>query len=167
MARTRRYLGIGVLTGLAIAAMAWSAFTPESNLGSLVSDWADGAFSDMVDPFRTGPVDGYEDWQAASQSVHDGNAERGAEVMALYGCGGCHVIPGITGARGTVGPNLAGFAERAYVGGVLPNTPGGLVRWLVDPPKHAPETAMPDLDVTEADARDMAAYLYTLKGDRG
>ncbi|MEL6648628.1 MAG: hypothetical protein AAFQ05_13195, partial [Pseudomonadota bacterium] len=54
--------------------------------------------------------------------------------------------------------------ERAYVAGVLPNEPGGLVRWLVDPVAHSPMTAMPDLGVTEADARDMAAYLYTLRG---
>ena len=51
--------------------------------------------------------------------------------------------------------------------GILPNTPGGLVRWLVDPPAHSPKTAMPDLGVTTAHARHIAAYLFTLKGGQG
>jgi cytochrome c1 len=46
---------------------------------------------------------------------------------------------------------------------MLPNTPENLVRWLRDPQKLNPRTAMPDLGVTERDAQDIAAYLYTLK----
>jgi cytochrome c len=69
----------------------------------------------------------------------------------------------VPGADGLVGPPLAGIASRAYIGGVAPNTPENMVRWLMDPPALAPRTAMPNLGVAPSDARDMAAYLYTLR----
>jgi cytochrome c1 len=37
------------------------------------------------------------------------------------------------------------------------------MRWIRDPPGVDAKTAMPRLGVTEPDARDIAAYLYTLK----
>ncbi|RDD64649.1 cytochrome C [Thalassococcus profundi] len=94
----------------------------------------------------------------------DAQSDRGPDAMVRYGCGACHVIPGVAGARGTVGPSLAGFADRAYIAGILTNAPGNLQRWLIDPPLFAPDTAMPDMSVTEADAADMAAYLLSLTG---
>jgi len=92
-----------------------------------------------------------------------GDAERGAATVQRYGCGACHKIPGIPGAIGIVGPSLAKMAERGYVGGVLANTPENLIRWLLDPPRVDPTTAMPAMGLSEAEARDIAAYLYTLK----
>jgi cytochrome c1 len=38
-----------------------------------------------------------------------------------------------------------------------------MVRWLRFPQQVAPRTAMPNLGVTERDARDIAAYLATLR----
>ena len=55
------------------------------------------------------------------------------------------------------------FARRAYIAGQLPNDPENLVRWIQDPQGVEPGTAMPNLGVTAAVARDMAAYLYTLR----
>jgi cytochrome c2 len=92
--------------------------------------------------------------------VNGGDAERGRQVLAMHGCGGCHVIPGIGGATGQVGPPLEGFAQRMYIGGQLPNTPDNLIAWLQNPQRYAPGTAMPNLPITEPVARDMAAYLY-------
>lgn len=112
---------------------------------------------------RTGADDGPADWAEAALQVVDGNADTGARLIAEYGCGACHVIPGIPRARGTVGPALDGFRRQAYIAGVLPNRPGDLVGWLQSPPRHAPDTAMPDMGVTEDEARHMAAYLYTLE----
>jgi cytochrome c2 len=91
-----------------------------------------------------------------------GNPVRGARLIHRISCGACHSIPGIPGAHGRVGPPLAGFARRIYIAGVLPNTPTNLVRWVIDPPAIAPMTAMPVLGLTPRDARDVAAYLYTL-----
>jgi cytochrome c2 len=98
--------------------------------------------------------------------VAGGDPERGATAIAAYGCGGCHTISGIGGAEGTVGPPLTDYAMRGYVAGVLPNWPRHLVRWIVNPPAISPQTAMPALGVTEQDARDIAAYLYTLGADK-
>jgi mono/diheme cytochrome c family protein len=98
--------------------------------------------------------------------VAGGDPERGATAIMAYGCGGCHTIPGIRGADGTVGPPLTDYAMRGYVAGVLPNWPRHLVRWIVNPPAISPQTAMPALGVTEQDARDVAAYLYTLGANK-
>jgi cytochrome c2 len=62
-----------------------------------------------------------------------------------------------------VGPSLAGFASRAFVGGVLTNTPDHVVQWIHDPQAQSPRTAMPSLGVPQRDARHMAAYLMTLR----
>lgn len=92
--------------------------------------------------------------------VAGGDAGRGKVAIERYGCPACHTIPGIPGYGANVGPPLGEFAARAYVGGVVPNLPQNLVRWLRDPPSVAPRTVMPRLGVSEAEARDMAAYLY-------
>lgn len=92
--------------------------------------------------------------------------ERGRAAMTELGCGACHRIPGVRNARAMVGPPLDDYAQRGYVAGILPNRPANLIAWLRDPPGINPGTAMPNLDLDDAVARDMAAYLYTL-GVRG
>jgi cytochrome c oxidase assembly factor CtaG len=92
-----------------------------------------------------------------------GDPERGRQDMARYGCDTCHTIPGIRTARGLVGPPLTSLGARVYIAGHIPNTPSNLESWIQHPHAHDPQTAMPDTGVTDADARDMAAYLYTLK----
>lgn len=94
--------------------------------------------------------------------VAGGDPARGVVALARYGCGGCHIIPGVSGARGMVGPPLTDFALRGYVAGVVPNWPRHLVQWVMDPPAISPQTAMPNLGIGEQEARDIAAYLYTL-----
>jgi cytochrome c2 len=95
--------------------------------------------------------------------VAGGDAERGRKGIVTHGCGACHTIPGIREAQGHVGPPLAQFARRSYIAGEVPNTAQDLVRWISSPQSIEPGTAMPDLGVTAADARDIAAYLYTLR----
>ena len=96
-------------------------------------------------------------------SVLGGDAERGKIAISEYGCPSCHVIPGIRGAEGTVGPPLAGIASRSYIAGVLSNTPENMVRWIVDPPKVDSLTAMPALGISDSLARDIAEYLYRIR----
>jgi cytochrome c1 len=43
------------------------------------------------------------------------------------------------------------------------NTPKNLIEWIKRPHALDPKTAMPDLKVSDLDARDIAAYLYTLQ----
>jgi cytochrome c len=95
--------------------------------------------------------------------IRGGDTERGRAALARFECGVCHVIPGVRGPQAHVGPPLDHFRQRVYLAGKFPNTPEVLVRWLIDPPSLALETAMPAMGVTEAEARDMAAYLYGLE----
>lgn len=100
---------------------------------------------------------------AASEVLDLPNAERGRLAMYGYACIACHRIPGLVGPQADVGPPLAGIGERRYIAGVLTNNEDNMVRWLRHPTQVDPLTAMPDLEVTEQDARDMAAYLEALK----
>jgi cytochrome c len=95
--------------------------------------------------------------------VRDGNPARGVQLISEYGCGTCHSIPGVRGADGLVGPPLDHMGRRGYIAGQLPNTGPNLQRWIRDPQQVEPGTAMPDLNVTPEDARDIAAYLFTLE----
>jgi putative membrane protein len=95
-------------------------------------------------------------------TIAGGDVARGKHAVATFGCGACHTIDGLRGARGQVGPPLTGIAERSMIAGQLPNTPENLVRWLLDPPAVEPGTAMPKLVGDSQTARDIAAYLYTL-----
>lgn len=101
--------------------------------------------------------------EAPAQRVVGGDREAGRAVIAAVACGICHVIPGIRGANGIVGPSLAGFGKRQLIAGVAPNQPAVLVQWVRDAPSIAPNTGMPELPLTEAQARDVAAYLVTLR----
>jgi cytochrome c2 len=92
-----------------------------------------------------------------------GDPERGRIALRGFGCGSCHMIPGVPGARGMVGPPLTHFARRSFIAGQLANSPDNLIRWIQDPQAVEPGTAMPDLGVVPIVARDMAAYLYTLQ----
>jgi mono/diheme cytochrome c family protein len=92
-----------------------------------------------------------------------GDVEAGRRAVTQYLCATCHEIPGITGAHRHVGPPLNGIANRRYIAGIMTNNPENMVHWLRNPPQFDPLTAMPDLGVTEKDARDIAAFLYTLE----
>jgi cytochrome c len=103
------------------------------------------------------------DVEATAAAMTGGVPARGKETIRRYGCEACHSIPGVSGARGQVGPPLDGIANRTHLAGQLTNTPEHLIRWIRDPQGIQPGTAMPDLGVTEQDGKDIAAYLYTLR----
>ncbi len=92
-----------------------------------------------------------------------GDPQHGKQLIQAYGCGACHTIPGVHGARGVVGPPLMFFARRTMIAGELPNSPDNLVRWIENPAAVEPKTAMPNLGLTDQQAHDVAAYLYTLR----
>jgi cytochrome c1 len=98
----------------------------------------------------------------ADRLVPDGEPSRGIVALRGHGCGGCHVIPGLPETRGAVGPGLGGLATRAYIAGRMTNAPMNLVRWIKEPRTVDPGTVMPTLGVTDREARDIAAYLYSV-----
>jgi cytochrome c2 len=99
--------------------------------------------------------------QQVAETITGGRIDRASELMRRYGCGGCHTVAGLTGADGQVGPALADLRERVFIGGQVRNTPDNLVRWIVSPQTFSPQSAMPTTGITEAEARDVAAYLYS------
>jgi cytochrome c2 len=97
------------------------------------------------------------------RGVPGGNVENGRELLSAWGCGACHRIPGVVGADALVGPPLDAWSERQFIAGTLENSPDNLIYWIMHPQEVEPGTAMPDTNVPESAARDMAAYLYTLE----
>jgi putative membrane protein len=92
-----------------------------------------------------------------------GSPERGHALIQSQGCGSCHNVPGVADATGVVGPPLDNIGVRVYLAGMLRNTPDNMVEWLRNPQRVVPGNLMPDMHLSERDARDMAAYLYTLR----
>ncbi len=93
----------------------------------------------------------------------NGDAQHGRQLIEAYGCGACHIIPGVHAAKGLVGPPLILFGARTMIAGELPNTPENLELWIENPRAVEPRTAMPDLGLNAAQAADITAYLYTLR----
>jgi cytochrome c len=98
-----------------------------------------------------------------ARALTGGDPRRGRSLVQTYGCGSCHRVPGVPGANGTVGPPLDGIASRSFVAGRLSNSPEALMRWVKHPRQVDPHTAMPEMGVSDRDARDLAAYLETLR----
>lgn len=107
-------------------------------------------------------VGGCQEVAVQPQPIAGADAARGRQTIERVGCGACHVIPGVAWPKGRVGPALDGFARQALIGGRFPNRPEVLARWVRDAPAMAPQTGMPAMPMTEQEARDVAAYLYTL-----
>jgi cytochrome c len=101
--------------------------------------------------------------KAAATDNFRGDPQRGADLISTYGCGGCHDIPGVPNANGNIGPPLHRIGTRAYIAGFLHNSPENMAFWIQEPQKVLPGNAMPQMDISQNDARDIAAFLYTLK----
>lgn len=149
--------------GLKMTGMpAWEYRYPDEEL------WAIVAFVQQLPKLTVETYSGFEKKplngkrEQATPSTISADPRRGALALQQYACTTCHRIPGIVGATAHVGPPLEGIASRKYLAGRLPNTPANLVRWIRDPQGVNPATLMPNLEVTEAHALDIAAYLATL-----
>jgi mono/diheme cytochrome c family protein/cytochrome c2 len=147
-------------SGIKMAGMpAWAARLSDDEI------WAVVAFLRQLP--RLSPA-AYQDLRPESATatphpVLPPSVERGRVAMRQYICVTCHEIPGIVGPNAPVGPTLEGIANRAFLAGLLPNTPENMERWLREPHRVNPDSAMPNLGVTAQDARDMTAFLQTLK----
>ena len=90
-----------------------------------------------------------------------GDPENGRKLVMAKGCAGCHTVAGVPGAAGVAGPVLNNVVLRPTLAGQVPSSPDNMVRWLLDPPAMKPDTTMPRLGLTEGEARDLAAFLYS------
>lgn len=101
--------------------------------------------------------------QAGGWIVEGGDVRRGKSLVQAMGCAHCHTIPGVPHADGNVGPPLIKFADRTFIAGMLRNEPANLQQWLRHPQQVVPGNAMPEMGIDEQQARDIAAFLYTLR----
>ena len=100
-------------------------------------------------------------WPEMAASPADGSAaastsaaEYGEQLILAKGCGGCHTVPGVSGATGEFGPYLGGVGARPRIAnGAVPNTgPADLEQWILDPAALKPGTQMPKLGLTRPEA---------------
>ena len=140
---------------IAAVASHYAALPPPGPAPPVIVDVGDGAgvSSGPAQQARTRPA------------MLPGDAGRGRAIVASgeHGCAACHVIPGIRRATGTVGPPLGGLAQRSFLAGQLPNNLEVLVSFLRDPPALVPRTGMPNVGLDDREARDIAAFLMTLR----
>jgi cytochrome c2 len=104
--------------------------------------------------------------QSTSKAVRatGGDPAKGHEVLAHYGCTACHSIPGLSQTGDVSGPSLAHVGSaRTIAGGQVQNTPENLIAWIQAPARLKPSTSMPSMNVNEKDARNIAAFLCTLR----
>jgi cytochrome c oxidase subunit 2 len=89
--------------------------------------------------------------------------QRGQQVLLGSSCVYCHTIAG-TNASGKVGPDLTHLASRRSIGaGVVPNTPGYLAGWILDPQHLKPGNKMPGTALSGPELQALLAYLRTLE----
>lgn len=125
-----------------------------TRLGGCSFAWLVAACAAMV--AACGPASSGPEQQALQ-------AARGRQLLVRYHCGSCHTIPGVTASQGRFAASLEKYGKRSYIAGRVANEPAALARWIVDPASVVPGTAMPNMGVAPADARDMAAYLGQLR----
>jgi cytochrome c oxidase subunit 2 len=107
----------------------------------------------------------FEAWVARQKTAPaepTGLAVDGKAVFAKSACVGCHTIEGVS--AGVLAPNLTHFGSRSTLAaGMWPNTPDNVAAWVRDPQRLKPGVKMPDLGVTDEQAKALAAYLTGLK----
>jgi cytochrome c len=92
-----------------------------------------------------------------------GDPNNGLVLFSSKGCGTCHTVLPLPNAAGAVGPNLTNMVLRPTIAGdQIQNTPDNMARWIMDPQAMKPGTQMQALGVTTPEARDLAAFLYSL-----
>jgi cytochrome c2 len=104
-----------------------------------------------------------DDHEVTARKLTSGDPAAGRRAIRFRGCGSCHVIPGVGDAVSQVGPSLAGLAVRKYLAGKLENTPDNVMRWITEPQTVVPGNVMPQMNINQSEARDIAAYLFTLR----
>lgn len=106
-------------------------------------------------------VDARQQTVESAKTLTAGEPANGALLVRRFGCGGCHIISGVPGADGKVGPSLEKLRERVFIAGRLRNSGDNLIDWILRPQDFDAHAAMPPTGITASEARDVAAYLYT------
>jgi len=101
---------------------------------------------------------GFDSQTLDASALNPEAAARGKELFyTKYACQSCHTAD-YKKDKGYVGPPLADVGERL--------TPVWIYKWLKNPNALTPGTMMPNPNLAEGEARDMTAFLVTLKEHR-
>jgi cytochrome c len=99
-------------------------------------------------------------------SMTGGDPQAGKEKIVLHDCHSCHEIPGIPVNRDVRGPSLKHWAKQSTIAKKWPNTPENLEDFLQHPERmlHGSglKTEMTMSSVKSGDAKDIAAYLFSI-----
>jgi cytochrome c oxidase subunit II len=87
---------------------------------------------------------------------------QGQKLFLMKGCAGCHSLVAYNAPKGLLGPNLANVGARTRIAaGTLPNTDENLAHWIRFPQDVKHGVLMPNLGVTEEEAKALVAFLRT------
>lgn len=104
---------------------------------------------------------------SGAPSTGGGDAERGKAVFAAQSCVACHTISSVPGAVGQVGPKLDGVGTRAATRRPGFTAEQYIERHIREPGEFTvpgyPAGVMPKLPLTDAQVKDLVAFLLTLK----
>jgi len=107
----------------------------------------------------------FDTWVAAQKAPAPepaGDAATGKDIFAKSACVGCHTIRGVS--AGVLGPDLTHFGSRKLFGaGMWDTNVEKVAAWVKDPPRLKPGSKMPNLHLSDADSKAVAAYLVGLK----
>ena len=109
----------------------------------------------------------FDAWLAGQRRLavepDDSPKRHGRDIFLSGSCVLCHTIRG-AGAFGHKAPDLTHLASRRMIAAAtLPNTPGHLAGWIVDPQRIKPGTRMPPNVLTGDDLNDLVSYLGSLQ----
>jgi cytochrome c2 len=109
-------------------------------------------------------VSARSEYRNSGDNPTGGNTQRGKQLVETAGCLACHAIAENTKVRETRGTSYDIAPELTRVGSKT--NPAWLYDWIRNPRRFNPTTKMPNLRLTDGEARDIVSYLITLKDDR-
>ncbi len=84
----------------------------------------------------------------------------GEKLWTSKGCLACHSLNAVDAPKGMVGPNLANIGARTHLAaGTLKNTDENMARWIREPQSIKKGVLMPNLGLTDVEARALVAFL--------
>ena len=104
-----------------------------------------------------------EKWEPPVKNPQHGDAKSGEQIVKSIGCQGCHVVG--EGSREAAGPRRTFGQPLENIG--AKTTYEWVFNWVRDPKHYNPNTYMPNLRLSDAQAADVATYLMTLKSGGG
>lgn len=120
-----------------------------------------GAVQQPAAPHPQAPAAG-DSARAEPAPSQNPEVAQGQKLFLMKGCVGCHGLVAYNAPKGLLGPNLANVGARTYIAaGTLKNTDENLTHWIRFPQDVKHGVLMPNLGVTETEAKALVAFLRT------